>query len=149
MRLLNFFFSLALIVSAVMVRGKGLTSNWKLIETVSGENSAKEAGDEYLQDEYYPGELYDHDFDIFPAACLETPGDSGICKAKSSRWTFIKDGYNTRDPRTCEQFNYGGCGGNSNRFDTEQICENVCKHQNTKKKEDEDHACFETPGDIG
>ena len=33
MSLLNSFFSLALIVSAAMVRGKGLTSNWKLIET--------------------------------------------------------------------------------------------------------------------
>ena len=83
----------------------------------------------------YPGELYDNDYEDeeFPAACLETPGDGGICKAKSTRWTFIRYGNNKRDSRTCEQFNYGGCGGNSNRFDTKQICENVCKHQNTTK----------------
>nr|SPP68600.1 TFPI-like multiple Kunitz-type protease inhibitor 4K5 [Colubraria reticulata] len=36
--------------------------------------------------------------------------------------------YNSRSGQ-CETFNYGGCGGNGNRFDTQEECEDTC-HQN-------------------
>lgn len=31
----------------------------------------------------------------------------------------------------CEQFVYGGCGGTANNFETEDACNNKCKHQLT------------------
>lgn len=27
----------------------------------------------------------------------------------------------------CKLFNYGGCGGNVNKFEIKGLCENVCK----------------------
>jgi hypothetical protein len=48
------------------------------------------------------------------------PSDSGKCLAHFPKFYF--------NPRTrqCEQFIYGGCGGNKNSFDTLQACENAC-----------------------
>ncbi|XP_068096482.1 amyloid beta precursor like protein 2 isoform X2 [Hyperolius riggenbachi] len=46
---------------------------------------------------------------------------TGPCRAMFPRWYF--------DPeqKRCLQFVYGGCGGNSNNFDTEDYCMAVCK----------------------
>jgi len=46
--------------------------------------------------------------------------DSGPCKAYFSKW------YYNRQTWMCEEFIYGGCGGNANRFDTKEECEDVC-----------------------
>ncbi|KHJ44677.1 Kunitz/Bovine pancreatic trypsin inhibitor domain protein [Trichuris suis] len=48
------------------------------------------------------------------------PADTGNCRAKYQKWFF--------NPRTrkCETFTYGGCGGNSNNFESKQQCETVC-----------------------
>lgn len=38
---------------------------------------------------------------------------------------FQKYFHNTKTGE-CEQFVYGGCGGNENRFDTKEKCEEIC-----------------------
>ena len=44
----------------------------------------------------------------------------GRCKALMPRFF-----YNVKSGR-CEKFNYGGCGGNRNRFDTLKMCQSTC-----------------------
>ncbi|KAJ0057123.1 hypothetical protein NL108_002052 [Boleophthalmus pectinirostris] len=48
------------------------------------------------------------------------PPDTGICKA-----SMHKLFYNPHSQR-CEPFIYGGCGGNTNRFDSAEDCQRVC-----------------------
>lgn len=50
------------------------------------------------------------------------PLDYGGCSSFLPRWY-----YNT-DKRRCDQFLYGGCFGNSNRFLTKLECDNACTH---------------------
>ncbi|KAL7742076.1 hypothetical protein ACLKA6_018323 [Drosophila palustris] len=48
-------------------------------------------------------------------------GDGRIsCEAYIPRWS-----YNPVDKK-CVEFIFGGCGGNANRFDTKEICEEKC-----------------------
>lgn len=51
------------------------------------------------------------------------PPDSGICMALFMIWYY--------DPTTqeCREFVFGGCGGNGNRFRTEDECYAVCKEK--------------------
>lgn len=51
------------------------------------------------------------------------PEDSGNCLAYIRNWRY--------DSLTgkCVQFVYGGCGGNENRFQSEQECERFCNRQ--------------------
>ncbi|XP_028251987.1 kunitz-type protease inhibitor 1a [Parambassis ranga] len=51
--------------------------------------------------------------------CTELP-DTGGCRDSITKWYYnpIKKG--------CFRFNYGGCAGNKNRFDTEDSCESIC-----------------------
>jgi len=46
------------------------------------------------------------------------PIKGGPCRKIDPRWGF--------DGVRCVQFNYGGCGGNENNFDSEGECQNVC-----------------------
>ncbi len=50
----------------------------------------------------------------------ELPLETGPCRA-----LFMAFGFNT-DSGECEQFVYGGCGGNANRFETKAACEQAC-----------------------
>ena len=65
--------------------------------------------------------MYHHDF-MYVAGqnvCL-LPAAVGPCKGYFPKWF-----YNSTLAR-CEQFIYGGCEGNPNRFDTRESCENTC-----------------------
>ena len=51
--------------------------------------------------------------------CLQD-AESGTCSNFVTRWFFNESSYQ------CEEFGYGGCGGNSNNFDTQSTCETEC-----------------------
>lgn len=51
----------------------------------------------------------------------ELPKVAGPCRAAILRYFYNK---NTGE---CEEFYYGGCGGNCNNFQTKEECENKCK----------------------
>lgn len=53
--------------------------------------------------------------------------DSGPC-----RGYFIKYYYDKNNGR-CEQFAYGGCGGNGNRFSSTEECEHICVTHEERK----------------
>ena len=46
--------------------------------------------------------------------------DPGPCRGYFPKYYYDKDS------NTCELFIYGGCGGNGNRFDTMQECQEQC-----------------------
>ncbi|XP_063003668.1 collagen alpha-4(VI) chain-like [Elgaria multicarinata webbii] len=46
--------------------------------------------------------------------------DSGSCEDYTLKWYFDKERH------LCTQFWYGGCGGNKNRFETQEECEALC-----------------------
>jgi papilin len=50
----------------------------------------------------------------------EQPLVTGPCKAAFRRWGF------KQETGKCEEFIYGGCGGNDNRFETQEECEEKC-----------------------
>jgi hypothetical protein len=52
-------------------------------------------------------------------ACV-APKDAGPCKAMIPRFYF------NAATGACEQFVYGGCGGNDNRFETMEACQAAC-----------------------
>lgn len=48
------------------------------------------------------------------------PIESGMCLAYMPSWGFdVKEG-------ACARFIYGGCGGNGNRFPSEEACQQAC-----------------------
>uniref|UniRef100_A0A8B9BF20 BPTI/Kunitz inhibitor domain-containing protein n=1 Tax=Anser brachyrhynchus TaxID=132585 RepID=A0A8B9BF20_9AVES len=55
----------------------------------------------------------------FPDAC-DLPQDSGECQNFDLKW------YYNKDQKMCSRFWYGGCGGNRNRFETQEECEFLC-----------------------
>jgi hypothetical protein len=56
----------------------------------------------------------------FSADC-NLPKAVGTCRALMPRF------YYNSATKTCESFNYGGCQGNANNFDTKAGCEKACK----------------------
>ncbi|KAL0626418.1 Tissue factor pathway inhibitor, partial [Plecturocebus cupreus] len=72
-------------------------------------------------DRYHPGQ---HDTELPPLKFRHTfcafKADDGPCKAWMKRYFF------NVFTRQCEEFIYGGCEGNQNRFDSLEECEEMC-----------------------
>ncbi|KAG1650386.1 Papilin [Nymphon striatum] len=51
--------------------------------------------------------------------------DPGPCNGRQQRFYFDKDS------KLCQQFNYGGCEGNKNNFQTLEVCEKTCNVSQT------------------
>ncbi|XP_052756348.1 papilin isoform X3 [Galleria mellonella] len=67
------------------------------------------------------------------------PLDPGSCAGNYIRWGF------NPDSGRCEQFTWGGCEGNTNRFSTEAACKHRCDTPGEPKLKD----ICELPAEIG
>ena len=54
------------------------------------------------------------------AQICSLPVEKGRCRASMRRFFF------NSTSRQCEEFRFGGCEGNTNRFDTEKECNDFC-----------------------
>ncbi|XP_056624464.1 kunitz-type protease inhibitor 1a [Triplophysa dalaica] len=63
--------------------------------------------------------LLDIPVDKSKVHCIDAPV-TGVCRASLTLWY-----YNPYE-RRCHRFNYGGCDGNGNRFETEETCMLFC-----------------------
>lgn len=63
--------------------------------------------------EYHP------DVGIIKNRC-ELPKETGPCRADILMY------YYNSEAKKCQEFSYGGCGGNENKFDTLDDCEDNC-----------------------
>ncbi|ETN86740.1 Kunitz/Bovine pancreatic trypsin inhibitor domain protein [Necator americanus] len=69
------------------------------------------------------GQGYDRSGDI-----CNMKEDEGPCKSLQTRWRWDFNEGN------CVKFNYGGCGGNKNNFETEEKCLERCTFAVTELK---------------
>ncbi|KRF98458.1 uncharacterized protein Dwil_GK27380 [Drosophila willistoni] len=57
--------------------------------------------------------------------CNQPPGRMGgpvvLCYAHFPSWSYYESS------NDCRRFYYGGCGGNDNRFESKEQCEEKCK----------------------
>jgi len=60
----------------------------------------------------------------------ELEKDPGGCRAAIPKWFF------NNETGGCETFNFGGCGGNGNNFETEQECQDMCSNGIGNEKSD-------------
>lgn len=57
---------------------------------------------------------------LYPTEICELTKEIGPCKASIPRF------YYNSEKQKCEEFIYGGCGGNANNFETQEECEYMC-----------------------
>ncbi|KAL3115683.1 hypothetical protein niasHT_016392 [Heterodera trifolii] len=62
---------------------------------------------------------------LLPSNWCQHPKDEGHCAAHFMRWFW--DG----EAKKCEQFQYGGCGGNGNNFGSREECLSICHREVT------------------
>uniref|UniRef100_K1PKN2 Papilin n=1 Tax=Magallana gigas TaxID=29159 RepID=K1PKN2_MAGGI len=62
--------------------------------------------------------------------------DQGSCKALIPAW------YYDHLTGQCSEFQYGGCGGNENRFTSQEVCESSCSRENVCNMEKEEGNCL-------
>ncbi|CAH1265380.1 TFPI [Branchiostoma lanceolatum] len=83
------------------------------------------------------------------AATCGLPADAGPCEGSHRRWHF------DTGSGECQQFAYGGCGGNSNRFHSRKRCQRTCEGKTESHRRivtdvgaDEDDVCSQ-PMKVG
>ena len=64
--------------------------------------------------------LYNNLFIFFSDFCSKPP-ESGVCSTMFIAWFY------NSTKQECQEFIYLGCGGNQNRFKTEEECYSKCK----------------------
>ncbi|XP_035441085.2 tissue factor pathway inhibitor-like [Spodoptera frugiperda] len=64
---------------------------------------------------------------IASKTCLLIP-DTGPCRSRISMWYF-----NSKD-KECQTFEWGGCQGNGNRFDSKEACWDYCMTKPGKRR---------------
>jgi len=57
---------------------------------------------------------------LLSVAACELAADAGSCHDYTDKWFY------DAQSKTCEQFSYGGCEGNENRFSSQAECERTC-----------------------
>ncbi|EDV31215.1 uncharacterized protein Dana_GF14657 [Drosophila ananassae] len=55
--------------------------------------------------------------------CAQEFGVIGHCRGLLPHWSY------NQESGQCLEFNYSGCGGSDNRFETQEACEQNCKPQ--------------------
>lgn len=94
--------------------GSAVRGTWNCVD-FSGEPGSTEPGSTTVPPLAQLMPLGCADFCYLPSVC-------GNCKALFRRYFF-----NTTSHQ-CEEFIYGGCGGNRNNFKTESECFQACSH---------------------
>lgn len=67
---------------------------------------------------YHISSIIEEDICSLPSA---EGGPERTCRA------LFKKFYYNKEAKECQEFTYGGCEGNANRFDTKEACEERCK----------------------
>jgi len=62
------------------------------------------------------------------AAC-ELAADAGPCHDYVDKWFY------DMQSKRCEQFLYGGCEGNDNRFSSQEECERTCVRERKRQRQ--------------
>lgn len=88
---------------------------------------------------------------LSPAVTTESPiegsgdGGEGYCHLKMEQGSckaIIPAWYYNHLTGQCSQFQYGGCGGNENRFTSREVCESSCSRENVCNMEKEEGNCL-------